>query len=182
MLLDHANPLHHTFLFLSFVLTLASVLTLHSTYTDVICVYISASLLSNMIFMFVSMLFIHLFVMPWIMIDGPSDFRISINQIYGGIFMAAAMVALESFVFMYSGSLILAMLALMVVSAVCIRYQIGIDDTMYLRDMIPHHSMAIVTSRPRIHRARDPRVQKLSETILNTQLAEIHQMKNILIK
>ncbi len=116
------------------------------------------------------------------MIDKPSDFRISMNQIYGGVFMAAAMVALESFVFMYSGTLILAMLALMVISALCIRYQIGIDDTMYLRDMIPHHSMAIVTSRPRIHRASDPRVQKLSETILNTQLAEIHQMKNILEK
>jgi hypothetical protein len=132
--------------------------------------------------MFVSMLLIQVFLMPWIMIDKPSDFRISINQIYGGVFMAAATVAIESFVFMYSGSLILAMLALMIASAVCIRYQIGINDAMYLRDMIPHHSMAIVTSRPRTYRAKDPRVQKLSETILNTQLAEIHQMKNILEK
>lgn len=132
--------------------------------------------------MFVSMLLIHLFLMPWIMIADVSDYRISLNQVYGGVFMASAMVFFESLVFMPMWPLLLAMFILMIGSALCVRFQIGINDTMYLRDMIPHHSMAVLTSRPRVKYAKDPRVLKLAETILAAQLAEIHQMKTILTK
>lgn len=107
---------------------------------------------------------------------------VGLNQLYGSVFMASSMVFFESLVFMPMKPLLLTMFVLMFGSAVCIRYQIGIDDTMYLRDMIPHHSMAVLTSRPRVQSAKNPRVQKLAETMLSAQLAEINQMKNILIK
>jgi hypothetical protein len=119
--------------------------------------------------------------MPWIMIADVSDYRLSLNQFYGGVFMASAMVFFESLFFMPSWPWLLTMFILMMCSALCIRYQVGIDDKMYLRDMIPHHSMAVLTSRPRVHRARNPQILKLAETILSSQLAEIHQMKTILL-
>ena len=44
--------------------------------------------------------------------------------------------------------------------------------------MIPHHSIAILTSR-RAH-IRDPRVRKLADEIIEAQVREIGEMKQLL--
>lgn len=56
-----------------------------------------------------------------------------------------------------------------------VRSQITVDDEAYMRAMIPHHSIAILTSE----RANitDPRVRKLADGIIATQKKEIAQMK-----
>lgn len=56
-----------------------------------------------------------------------------------------------------------------------VRSQATIDDTEYMKAMIPHHSIAIMTSeRARI---RDPRVRRLANSIIATQRREIAEMK-----
>jgi drug/metabolite transporter (DMT)-like permease len=55
-----------------------------------------------------------------------------------------------------------------------VRSQATVDDVSYMRAMIPHHSIAIMTSeRARI---RDPRVRKLADGIIATQRKEIAEM------
>lgn len=55
-----------------------------------------------------------------------------------------------------------------------VRSQATVDDVAYMRAMIPHHSIAIMTSeRARI---RDPRVRKLADGIIATQRREIAEM------
>lgn len=55
-----------------------------------------------------------------------------------------------------------------------VRSQATVDDVAYMRAMIPHHSIAIMTSeRARIH---DPRVRKLADGIAATQRREIAEM------
>ncbi|HJT63034.1 MAG TPA: DUF305 domain-containing protein [Burkholderiales bacterium] len=56
-----------------------------------------------------------------------------------------------------------------------VRSQATVEDVSYLKAMIPHHSIAILTSS----RANlsDPRVRRLAEHIIESQRREIEEMK-----
>jgi len=56
-----------------------------------------------------------------------------------------------------------------------VRSQATVGDTSYMKAMIPHHSIAIMTSeRAQIS---DPRVRKLADEIIEAQRREIAEMK-----
>lgn len=59
-----------------------------------------------------------------------------------------------------------------------VRSQKTIDDVSWMKAMIPHHSIAILTSE----RAKitDPRVRKLADGIIEAQRREIGEMKNLI--
>jgi uncharacterized protein (DUF305 family) len=59
-----------------------------------------------------------------------------------------------------------------------VRSQATVDDLSYMRAMIPHHSIAILTSE----RARitDPRVRKPADQIIESQRREIEEMKALI--
>lgn len=59
-----------------------------------------------------------------------------------------------------------------------LRSQITVDDVDYMEAMIPHHSIAILTSE----RAQitDPRVRKLADEIIKAQRLEIAEMKALI--
>ncbi|WP_404934335.1 DUF305 domain-containing protein [Nitratireductor sp. L15S-10] len=59
-----------------------------------------------------------------------------------------------------------------------VRSQATVDDVDYMKAMIPHHSIAILTSR----RANisDPRVRELADKIIEAQLREIDEMKALI--
>ncbi len=59
-----------------------------------------------------------------------------------------------------------------------VRSQSTVDDTEYMRAMIPHHSIAIMTSE-RAH-IRDPRVRELAKGIIVAQRREIAEMKYLI--
>lgn len=59
-----------------------------------------------------------------------------------------------------------------------VRSQRTVDDVSWMRAMIPHHSIAILTSE----RARiaDPRVRRLADQIIQAQRREIDEMKALI--
>ncbi|MEO5565955.1 MAG: DUF305 domain-containing protein [Luteimonas sp.] len=59
-----------------------------------------------------------------------------------------------------------------------VRSQQTVDDASYMRAMIPHHSIAILTSS-RAH-IRDPRVRELADGIIQAQVREIAEMKRLI--
>jgi hypothetical protein len=59
-----------------------------------------------------------------------------------------------------------------------VRSQATVGDTAYMRAMIPHHSIAIMTSE-RAH-IRDPRVRLLADRIIEAQVREIDEMKTLI--
>jgi len=59
-----------------------------------------------------------------------------------------------------------------------VRSQDTVDDVSYMKAMIPHHSIAILTSE-RAH-IRDPRVRKLADGIIEAQVREIGEMKQLI--
>ncbi len=68
---------------------------------------------------------------------------------------------------------------MLALSAWFIRSQTGIDDVDYMEAMIPHHSIAILTSsRARIE---DARVRKLANQIIETQRREIAEMQALIL-
>jgi len=58
-----------------------------------------------------------------------------------------------------------------------VRSQETVDDVSYMKAMIPHHSIAIMTSE-RAH-ISDPRVRKLADGIIESQRREIEEMKQL---
>lgn len=59
-----------------------------------------------------------------------------------------------------------------------VRSQATVDQVSYMKAMIPHHSIAIMTSR-RAH-ITDPRVRKLADGIIEAQVREIGEMKTLI--
>ncbi len=58
-----------------------------------------------------------------------------------------------------------------------VRSQETVGDVSYMKAMIPHHSIAIMTSE-RAH-IRDPRVRELADEIIEAQVREIAEMKRL---
>lgn len=73
----------------------------------------------------------------------------------------------------FSGAIVVFSLALWLV-----RSQATVTDVDYMKAMIPHHSIAIMTSE----RAQitDPRVRKLADEIIEAQRREIAEMKYLI--
>lgn len=59
-----------------------------------------------------------------------------------------------------------------------VRSQETVYDVAYMKAMIPHHSIAILTSR-RAH-IRDPRVRELADGIIEAQVSEIGEMERLI--
>lgn len=59
-----------------------------------------------------------------------------------------------------------------------VRSQTTVDDVSYMKAMIPHHSIAILTSE-HAH-IKDPRVRKLANQIIEAQRREIEEMKALI--
>ncbi|MFT6533806.1 MAG: hypothetical protein ACJASC_003371 [Limimaricola cinnabarinus] len=73
----------------------------------------------------------------------------------------------------FAGSVIVFVLSLWLV-----RSQVTVSGPSYMRAMIPHHSIAIMTSeRAQI---RDPRVRKLADEIIEAQRREIAEMRYLI--
>ncbi len=98
------------------------------------------------------------------------------------VYMGAAM-AIIMLGFMWSmykdrrknAAIIAASILVFATSLWLVRSQQTVDDVSYMKAMIPHHSIAIMTSeRAKI---RDPRVRKLADDIIEAQVREIDEMK-----
>jgi uncharacterized protein (DUF305 family) len=74
-----------------------------------------------------------------------------------------------------AGSVIVFFLALWLV-----RSQSTVQDVSWMKAMIPHHSIAILTSE-RAH-ITDPRVRELADEIIETQRKEIAEMEALIEK
>jgi len=69
-------------------------------------------------------------------------------------------------------------LLIMGLATYLVRYQKPINDVKWMKAMIPHHSIAILTSE----RANitDPEVKRLADDIIEAQRKEIAEMKSMI--
>lgn len=71
-------------------------------------------------------------------------------------------------------------IAVFAVALWLVRSQETVDDVSYMKAMIPHHSIAIMTSE-RAH-IKDPEVRKLADGIIDAQVREIVEMKRLIAR
>lgn len=106
----------------------------------------------------------------------------SVNRLVASLVMACVMtVVMLSFMWsMYKGKGVkIAVLVVALVAGATLlfvnRTQAVIADVSFMRSMIPHHSIAINNARKAS--ISDPRVRKLADEIIESQVREIEEMK-----
>lgn len=105
--------------------------------------------------------------------------RVFMAMIMGGVMTAVMMLFMwKMYPNQKANRAVLGVAAALVVAGLAlVRSQATVDDVAYMRAMIPHHSIAILTSsRARIE---DPRVRALADEIIAAQVREIDEMKKL---
>ena len=128
--------------------------------------------------MFISMFIIQYVFMSYVMTNSPANITNSIGKIYMstimGLFMVVAGVLMQhKFVinqFLLYSSLLIGCIYLY-------KIQFGISEKEYLKEMIEHHSMALLTSQAILKKTKDNDVLNLAKRIIRTQGKEINEMR-----
>ena len=119
------------------------------------------------------------------MVNNPNNITNSLGKIYISIIMALAMgiieVGMNDFMMKHiSGMYYIVLLILLSVFAVAYQKQIGITDNEYLKEMIEHHAMALLTSKEILHKTSNYHIKKIASNIINTQTQEIELMNKLI--
>lgn len=126
-----------------------------------------------------------MFVLMYQLVYSFDHVMFSVNRLVASLVMGCVMtlVMLGFMWSMYQGrGTKITVLVLAAVGAVALlainRGQTLIDDTRFMKSMIPHHSIAINNSRKAS--ISDPRVRKLADEIIESQEREIAEMKALI--
>jgi hypothetical protein len=131
--------------------------------------------------------FVAMYVLMYAMVDRLDNVFMSFNQVYMAALMTAPMVIIEMVVMrsMYPNRRLnvligAAGIALWVAAWLAVRGQTAIDDTQFLRSMIPHHGGAVLmcAEAPVV----DTEIRQLCQSISASQQTEIAQMKAMLAR
>lgn len=137
---------------------------------------------------FLLMIFVSTVIMYGMMFLNVFSFahiHISMTRILMALMMGAAM-AIIMLLFMWqmypskkkNGLILVISAAIFIGSLVMVRTQTGISDISWMKAMIPHHSIAILTSTEAD--LKDPEVKKLADEIITTQKKEIKKMNQMI--
>ena len=116
-----------------------------------------------------------------------SDLYISGTLFYGGLLMASNMIWGHEIVhYLQHGHFNLTIFCIGIIMSiitviVLLRSQLFVNDTQWLRRMIPHHSTALTTTRKLLeNNDLDPKLYRLAKDIIYNQEREILFMKQYL--
>ena len=135
-------------------------------------------------FMMISSFIIQFIFMSSIMTNSYQNITFSVGKFYMSVIMALLMGIIEVIMFdvhmkTISGIFYLSLIFLLVMFVYLYRNQVYIDDKEYLKEMIEHHSMALLTSEEILQNTYSERVKKLAENIISTQEKEIEYMRKL---
>ncbi|QDM40793.1 DUF305 domain-containing protein [Altererythrobacter sp. TH136] len=126
-----------------------------------------------------------MFLLMYQLVYSSEHVTFSLNRLLSSVIMGGVMTAVMlGFMWrMYQPTAAkIAVLAIGLVAAGVLlalnRSQALIDDTRFMKSMIPHHSIAINNSRKA--QISDPRVRELADKIIESQVREIAEMKMLI--
>ncbi|HVW98729.1 MAG TPA: DUF305 domain-containing protein [Mucilaginibacter sp.] len=129
--------------------------------------------------------FILMYAIMFLNVNEPDHIYINMTRFYMTLMMIAAMAVLmlAMMPMMYPDKkknvvLMVSSLVIFGLAFIGVHRQVGISDVQYMKGMIPHHSIAIMTSE-NAH-ITDPRVRKLADGIIAAQEKEIKEMKALI--
>ena len=136
-------------------------------------------------FMAISSFVIQYIFMSLMMTNSYRNITFSLGKFYMSSIMALTMAFVEVLMNdIHFGTIninyYLAIIFLLVAFIYLYRNQMYIDDKEYLKEMIEHHSMALLTSEEILQKTHTENVKKLAENIVETQEKEIECMNYLL--
>ena len=146
------------------------------------------NLFFTLLIMFIGSFIIQFIIMSLIMTNSIYDITISYGKLYISLIMAFSMCIIELYMFNLSTPSYLSKLLyipffiIILVLIYLYRNQSYIKDKEYLKEMIEHHSMAILTSRNISKITDNNDIKQFSNNIINNQQKEIELMKDLLKK
>jgi len=134
-----------------------------------------------MLYMFIGMFLIQYIIMGFVMTDRLDNINHSTGKIYMSIIMGLFMVLLDMLLGpMFNVQHFTMMFGLTLIFIYLYRIQFGVDDKNYIREMIEHHSMALLTSKNILEKTKNPAVINYATKILVGQENEIADMNYLL--
>jgi hypothetical protein len=123
--------------------------------------------------------------MSLVMVNDLANITFNLGKLYISFFMGILMGLIEVIMEDYFSNVIswnyyFILLSLLSISYIFYSMQIGITDKEYLKEMIEHHSMALLTSEEINKKTSNYKVKKLSSDIISSQTEQIDYMKNLL--
>lgn len=122
-----------------------------------------------------------MFFLMYQLVYSPDDLKFSVNRLVASLVMGCVMaVVMLGFMWsMYQGRAAKVTVVLVAAASAAAliainRGQMLIDDVRFMKAMIPHHSIAINNARKAS--ITDPRVRKLADAIIESQVREIAEM------
>ena len=123
-----------------------------------------------------------MFGLMYQLVYSTDHFMFSVNRLIASLVMGCVMsIVMLGFMWsMYQGTktkvaIVVAAGLLAVVLLAANRRQVLIDDTRFMQAMVPHHSIAVNNARKAS--ISDPRVRRLADQIIESQVREIAEMK-----
>ena len=129
------------------------------------------------IMMFISMFIIQYVFMSYIMTNQVDNITNSMGKVYMSTIMGLLMIIIMSYDNIQNLGIYICLLILFIY---LYKIQFGINDKNYIREMIEHHSMALLTSKQIIKKTDNSYVADIAQRIINTQESEIQEMRNII--
>lgn len=144
-------------------------------------------ILHTMVVMFIGSFIIQYFLMSTIMTNKTENITNSLGKAYLSVIMGLYMVVLEIMMHdhhydVFSMRYYIIIGCLLGFFIYLYKTQKYISDKEYLKEMIEHHSMALLTSNKILEKTDNYNVAKLAKNIIQTQQDEIRDMKEILNK
>ena len=134
-----------------------------------------------LISMFISMFIIQYVFMSYVMTNTPENITNSIGKIYMctimGLFMLVASILMQH---TFNIKQFLLFTSLLIGCIYLYKIQYGIDDKEYLKEMVEHHSMALLTSNAILQKTKDNDVLNLARRIVQSQGKEINEMQSLI--
>jgi len=141
----------------------------------------------SLIIMFITSFFVQYYLMSLLMTNNPKNITNSIGKLYLSIIMGLFMVLSELMMHDYHYSIFSKQSyfgygLLLILFIYLYRNQVGVNDKQYLKEMIEHHSMALLTSGEILKKTNSYEVTRLAKNIVQTQTDEISEMNKLLYK
>ena len=143
-----------------------------------------------LLFMMIGSFIMQYSIMSLIMTNDKENIQPSLGKIYISSIMAFIMGILEVFMhtfmsaskhsYSYYLSYYIPLFSLLALFLWLYKKQIGITDNQYLKEMIEHHSMALLTSKEILKKTKNPQVKDLATKIIKTQEKEIQLMNKMI--
>ena len=122
-------------------------------------------------------------------VDKISDIQFHLNDVYMSLLMCGWSLILMGIYYIHAPILMIGIVFTGII-IICIRKQLFINETQYLKGMLPHHSMAVLMSKQLLEKEKTnienrnlhyrliPNVKRLAKSIIDTQNDEIDFMKS----